>query len=149
MHYDVHRGVGREFEPSDVNCIRRTSDTLIVLTGVPPEEPWHFKIAAVNNYANKSDYVLLAPVDITVPTFLSGYDASWRDDAVEISWSLQSDAADLEFEIWRKNRREGGYELLARNASFDGRVYSFRDSGTLPEREYQYRIDVLDSRPAG
>ncbi len=146
VHYDVHRDMGCDFEPSEANCIRRTADTLIVLTGVPPEDPWHFKVAAVNRYGNKSDYVLLAPVEVTVPTFVTGRDAQWRDDAVEITWSLYSDTAVLEFEIWRREVPDDRYELLGRKTSSDGGTFAYRDDTARPGCEYGYRVDVLDSK---
>jgi hypothetical protein len=144
-HYDIHRDVGPDFVPTAANLIAQTTDTTVVLTGVPPVDSWYIKVVAVNVHGNKSDYVLLASVDVTVPTFVTGRDVLWNDGAVEITWTLLSDLADLDFEIWRRGLRDRHYDMINRNVGYDGRAFRFIDDTARPGREYGYRVDVLSS----
>jgi hypothetical protein len=144
-HYTIHRGVGSYFVPSEVNRLAETADTAITLTGVPPEDPWHIKLAAVNLHGNISNYLVLAPQDVIVPTLVVDYRMNSRVGFAEISWTLTTDSAILEFEVARKESSESSFTIISGSLSRSGNSYSFRDASIQHGRAYIYLVSIIES----
>jgi hypothetical protein len=144
-HYTIHRGVGPDFVPSEINRLAETADTVITLTGVPPEDPWYLKLAAVNLHGNISNYLVLAPQDVTVPTLVVDYRVNSHGGYAEVTWTLTTDTANLEFEVARKESSESSFTIISGSLSRNGNTYSFRDASIQHGRAYIYLVSIIES----
>jgi hypothetical protein len=142
--YRVYRGEGPDFVPSEDNLVDATVENSLIKLGLPPIDPWHFKLSATDVHDNESEYTVLPPELITVPALISNFGGNWDKNAVEVSWRLNGPGSDLEFRVYRKYAGAGSFQMIQPDILQDDNRYSFRDGSISQGQSYTYRVVVTE-----
>jgi hypothetical protein len=147
-HYSVYRGVGMDFTPTDLNRIATSTDTSVTDLPYPPEQPYYLKLSAFDIHGNESLFATLAPESIYVPTRLAGFVSTWKDEYVEVSWTLSELTENVTFEVMRKEEPEGKYRMIAPEIELLDFQARFEDASVIRGRTYTYRISAVEDGTA-
>lgn len=114
---------------------------------------------SVTNQSGTSITGVLEPIppeltDISLPVELSSFNAVAGNDKVVLTWTTQSEINNQGFEVYRSNREDGAYALIAsyeNNTALQGagnsnseRTYRYEDQLTTGGESYWYQIADVD-----
>jgi hypothetical protein len=143
-HYALYRGNSEDFIPGSGNLISETPDTSVIDSTWAQVGDYYYKLSAGDIYGNESDYALLRPSEIIVPTRLQSFNSVIRERAIEISWRL-SEAGVLDFDILRTEDQDSKFRKLpSPDISRENLSYTFVDDSCEPGRNYRYRVIVFE-----
>jgi hypothetical protein len=105
-------------------------------------EPWYFKVSAVDVHGNESEFAVLAPQFISIPTFVASHQSAWTGKAVEINWTITDAPSEIQFRTYRKQGKTGDFEETLFEIERNGDDFGFLDKSTRPNENYTYQITV-------
>jgi|GEM_PF-896048 len=82
--------------------------------------------------------------DMSLPVELTKFSALQREGSVILNWTTESEVDNLQFNLYRSDNEESGYQKIAvvagRGNSSERKEYQWRDTSVQPNKTYWYKI---------
>lgn len=140
--YNLYRGEGEDFLPSNEKLIASTIDTSFVDTCWNPGSHFCYKLEAVDVHGNASQTAQLKEQEIIVGTELISFTSKLSEGAIAVQWKTSSEIK--EHRIYKKTQNQMYSPISLETESYAPCEFLFIDREVSPGRTYRYRICYLD-----
>ena len=141
--YDVHKGAAENFTSDGSNLVGSTAGTEMLDTGWMPADQNFYKIIAVDDSGNRGPAAVLCPENIYIGTYLQSFSAAWRENWIEISWTLSEADEGVEFIVLRAEDPGRIFEEIdGASIERDGMRFILKDLAYEPGVTYVYRVEL-------
>jgi hypothetical protein len=151
-NYNGHPGIGDE---NDLRLGSRSSALSTEWTDASATLDTPNDELTVLNQTSGMQYILASSTpDNPLPVYLELFDVRLSNGIIELNWKTGSEFHNLGFEIWRKKKTDGNYQLLTSyrtNSKLNGlgnssvgKMYEFTDNDIKIGENYIYQLLNVD-----